>query len=98
MEAAQVELNTPDCKTLLARFVSRNPRLGRPVYTLTEELRINRVFYRCRVDLAGKSCESQSYHSRKKDGEQDAAYQMVSLLCPQSLSEKERSSWETLEF
>ena len=83
--------NTPDCKTLLARFSNRNAHLGRPVYSLIEELRMNRVFYRCRVDMAGQSFASRSYHSKKKDSEQDAAMEMVKFLCPQYLGEKEKA-------
>jgi dsRNA-specific ribonuclease len=82
--------NTPDCKTLLARFCSRNAHLGRPTYTVIEELRMKRVFYRCRVDMASQSFTSRSYHTKKKDAEQDAAFEMVKCLCPQYLSEKEK--------
>ena len=89
MESGSVE-STPDGKTLLARFSSRNSHLGRPLYTLIEELRTNRVFYRCRVDMAGQSFVSRSYHSKKKDAEQDAACEMVKCLCPQYLTEKEK--------
>jgi hypothetical protein len=40
--------------------------------------------------MASQSFTSRSYHTKKKDAEQDAAFEMVKCLCPQYLSEKEK--------
>ena len=98
MDAVGQQLNTPDCKSLLSRFVSRNRHFGRPTYNPFEELRINRYFYRGHVTVGERSFTSRSFHPRKKDAEQDAAYEAMKVLCPQMLGERKISSLDFLDF